>query len=159
MSKLGPLIHPDAGKKAAILKFKKISPVAQLPSYATPEAAGMDVRAIDQISLGPGSWAKVSIGLAVEIPPGWELQVRGRSGLAVKHGVTVLNAPGTIDSDYRGEIGICLVNNGKQTFHVEIGDRIAQLVLARAPQAEIKEVDELSTTDRGTAGFGSTGVS
>lgn len=145
------------------LKFKKLTLQARLPSYATPEAAGMDVRAIcaweDGVTIRPGEQMMVWTGLAVEIPPGWELQVRPRSGLAVRYGVTVANAPGTIDSDYRGEIGVCLVNRGTQPFTVRAGDRIAQLVLGRAPQAKIEEVDELSTTARGNQGFGSTGVS
>lgn len=142
-----------------VLRFKKLDEKAQLPNYATPEAAGMDVRSIAAIDIGPGKWAKVATGLSVEIPQGWELQVRSRSGLAIKFGVTVLNAPGTIDSDYRGEIGVALINNGEQPFSIQPGDRIAQLVLSRAPQAVIEEATELSSTDRGTAGFGSTGVS
>lgn len=142
-----------------LLRFKKLHPQAQLPTYATPEAAGMDVRAVHNDCVLPGERTKVAIGLAVEIPPGWELQVRGRSGLAVKHGITVLNSPGTIDSDYRGEIGVVLVNTSDRIFTILPGDRVAQLVLAQAPQAEIQEVEELGTTDRGTAGFGSTGVS
>lgn len=141
-----------------VVKFKKLDPKAQLPSYATPEAAGMDIRSIANLSIGPGLWAKVSTGIAPELPPGWELQVRGRSGLALKFGVTVLNSPGTIDSDYRGEIGVTLINHGSQPFVVNEGDRVAQLVLARAPQADIQEVEELTDTQRGVAGHGSTGV-
>lgn len=141
-----------------VLKFKKLDPKAQLPGYATPEAAGMDVRASADIAIGSGLWALVPTGLSVEIPPGWELQVRPRSGLAAKFGVTVLNTPGTIDSDYRGEIKVLLVNHGRESFNVLPGDRIAQLVLARAPQAAIQEVEEVSSTQRGDGGFGSTGV-
>lgn len=145
------------------LKFKRLTLNAQLPSYATPEAAGMDVRSNcplpEGLTIRPGEQQMVWTGLAVEIPPGWELQVRPRSGLAVKYGVTVANAPGTIDSDYRGEIGVCLINRGRDPFTIHGGDRIAQLVLARAPQARIEEVDELSSTSRGVGGFGSTGVS
>lgn len=140
------------------VKFKKLVPEAQLPAYATPEAAGMDVKAIAETVIGPGRWAKVATGLAVELPPGYEIQVRGRSGLAVKFGVTVLNAPGTIDSDYRGEIGVALLNHGEAPYTIYPGDRIAQLVVARAPQADIEEVVELSSSDRGTKGFGSTGI-
>lgn len=147
----------NKGNQTVVL-FKKLVPEAVLPSYATPEAAGMDIRSTQDVDIGPGKWAKVATGLAVQLPPGFEIQVRGRSGMAVKHGVTVLNAPGTIDSDYRGEIGVALINNGEQTFHVAAGDRIAQLVLGRAPQAQIEEAQELGSTDRGTAGFGSTGV-
>lgn len=140
-----------------ILKFKKLDERAKLPSYATPEAAGMDVTALDDLWVGPGAWMKVHTGLAVEIPPGWELQVRGRSGLALKSGILVLNAPGTIDSDYRGEIGVALYNVGPVPVEIFAGDRIAQLVLARAPQAEIVEVSDLSESSRGEKGFGSTG--
>lgn len=141
------------------LRFKKLDPQAQLPSYATLEAAGMDVRANGEWVIGPGQYAMVSTGLSVEIPQGWELQVRPRSGLAAKFGVTVLNAPGTIDSDYRGEIKVLLVNHGSNPFTVAVGERIAQLVLARAPQALIEEVQDLTSTQRGEGGFGSTGVS
>ena len=119
----------------------------------------MDVRAVTEANLGPGTWAAVGTGLSVEIPPGYELQVRPRSGLAAKHGVTVLNAPGTIDSDFRGEIKVLLINLGSAPFTAAKGDRIAQLVLARVPTAIVKDVDELSDTSRGTGGFGSTGVS
>lgn len=142
-----------------VVKFKKLDPKAQLPSYATPEAAGMDVRSVAEMSIGTGLWALVPTGLSAEIPPGWELQVRPRSGLAAKFGVTVLNAPGTIDSDYRGEIKVLLINHGNDGFGVMPGDRIAQLVLARAPQATIQEVEEVADTQRGASGFGSTGVS
>jgi len=141
------------------LQFKRLDPSAQVPSYATPGAAGMDVRAVTEANLGPGTWAAVGTGLSVEIPPGYELQVRPRSGLAAKHGVTVLNAPGTIDSDFRGEIKVLLINLGSAPFTAAKGDRIAQLVLARVPTAIVKDVDELSDTSRGTGGFGSTGVS
>lgn len=141
-----------------ILKFKKLVPKAVLPLYITPEAAGMDIRSIANVNIDPGRWVKVPTGLAVEIPRGYELQVRSRSGLALKFGITVLNAPGTIDSDYRGEISVVLFNNSKDTYSVYDGDRIAQLVLARADQAQIQEVEELGSTNRGNAGFGSTGV-
>lgn len=141
------------------MRFKKLTENAQLPSYATPEAAGMDVRSNTEMVIGTGLYAMVSTGLSVEIPQGYELQVRPRSGLAAKFGVTVLNAPGTIDSDYRGEIKVILVNHGKQPFEIKIGDRIAQLVLARAAQGKIEEVVELTATQRGEGGFGSTGVS
>jgi dUTP pyrophosphatase len=140
------------------LRFKRMTATAQLPSYATPEAAGMDVKADGEFVIGTGQYALVPTGLSVEIPQGWELQVRPRSGLAAKFGVTVLNAPGTIDSDYRGEIKVILVNHGAQAFTVAAGDRIAQLVLARAPQAVIEEVQDLTATQRGAGGFGSTGA-
>lgn len=133
-----------------------------LPAYATAGAAGFDLRAAlptgDSLRLDPGQRALVSIGFAVAVPAGWELQIRPRSGLAVKHGVTVLNSPGTIDSDYRGPVGVCLVNLGAEPFVIAHGDRIAQGVVARAPQAALVEVDSLDETARGAGGFGSTGV-
>ena len=130
-----------------------------LPSYATPGAAGMDVCAAirDPLVLEPGARAAVPTGLAVAIPCGFELQVRPRSGLALKHGITCVNAPGTIDSDYRGEIRVILGNTGSEPFRIERGDRIAQLVLAPITRATVVLVDELDTTDRGAGGFGSTG--
>ena len=146
------------------LRFRRTRPQAAdlpLPRYMSPHAAGMDVVAdLDQpLVLGPGARAAVPTGLSVEIPPGFEVQVRPRSGLALKHGVTVANAPGTIDADYRGEIKVILVNLGDQPFVVNRGERIAQLVMAAVVQAEVVEVDELSETQRGEGGFGSTGRS
>jgi len=140
------------------VRFKRLDPQATLPEYATPGAAGMDVRASVDVSLGTGTWAAVGTGLSVEIPPGFEIQVRPRSGLAAKFGVTVLNAPGTIDSDYRGEVKVLLINLGPQTFAVNRGDRIAQLVVARVPAVSVEEAVDLSDTTRGSGGFGSTGV-
>lgn len=130
-----------------------------LPRYMTPGAAGADVcAALDQpLVLEPGQRAAIPTGLAVEIPPGWELQVRPRSGLALRHGVTVLNAPGTIDSDYRGEVRILVVNLGVEPVTLLRGDRIAQWVVAPAPQADFVEIESVSSTHRGVAGFGSTG--
>ena len=131
-----------------------------LPAYATPGAAGADVEAFinQEIILQPGQRAKIPTGLILEIPPGWEAQVRPRSGLALKHGVTVLNAPGTIDSDYRGELEIILVNCGEEPYTVHNGDRIAQLIFAPAPQMCLAETDMPEETVRGTGGFGSTGI-
>ena len=140
------------------IRFKRLDPQATLPEYATPGAAGMDVRSSVEVGLGAGKWAAVSTGLSVEIPPGFEIQVRPRSGLAAKLGVTVLNAPGTIDSDYRGEIKVILINHGPSEFVVSKGDRIAQLVVSRVPSVTIEDVDQLSETARGTGGLGSTGV-
>lgn len=130
-----------------------------LPTGATPSSAGVDLRAaIDApLVLEPGRRLLVPTGLRVEIPPNWEGQVRPRSGLALRHGVTVLNAPGTIDADYRGEIGVILVHHGDEDFSIERGDRIAQLVFAPAVLPEWVPVDELEESDRGTGGFGSTG--
>lgn len=122
-------------------------------------AAGLDLcAAIDQpVVVGPGDTAAIGTGLAMAIPPGFEGQVRPRSGLARKHGVTVLNAPGTIDSDYRGEAIVLLVNHGREPFTINSTDRIAQLVIAACAQAELVEVDTLDDTERGAGGFGSTG--
>lgn len=132
----------------------------QLPAYATSFSAGMDVRAAnaEPIVLGPLSRALIPTGLYLEIPRGYEVQVRPRSGLAAKKGVTVLNAPGTIDSDYRGEVCVILVNLSSEPFVVEAGERIAQLVLSRHEQIEWKQCEELSDSERGEGGFGSTGI-
>ncbi|MEC8145701.1 MAG: dUTP diphosphatase [Pseudomonadota bacterium] len=131
-----------------------------LPSYATAGAAGMDVEAAVEadIVLSPGARTAVPSGLAMAIPAGFEMQVRPRSGLALKHGVTVANAPGTIDCDYRGEVKIMLVNHGEADFTITRGMRIAQLVVAPVSLARLAVADRLETTDRGDGGFGSTGV-
>ena len=131
-----------------------------LPSYATAGAAGMDVKAAVEadIVLSPGARTAVPSGLAMASPAGFEMQVRPRSGLALKHGVTVANAPGTIDSDYRGEVKIMLVNHGEADFTITRGMRIAQLVVAPVSLARLAVADRLETTDRGDGGFGSTGV-
>ncbi|MFZ4435334.1 MAG: dUTP diphosphatase [Flavobacterium psychrophilum] len=131
-----------------------------LPSYETLASAGMDLRASIQepISLKPLERALVKTGLFIELPLGYEAQVRPRSGLALKKGITVLNSPGTVDADYRGEIGVILVNLSSETFVVENGERIAQLVIAKHERAEWNEVAALSETQRGAGGFGSTGV-
>ncbi|MEN9998254.1 MAG: dUTP diphosphatase [Bacteroidota bacterium] len=131
-----------------------------LPAYETSASAGMDVRAnLDEsIELKPLERALVKTGLFMEIPVGFECQVRPRSGLALKKGITVLNSPGTVDADYRGEVGVILINLSNETFVVEDGERIAQLVFAEVAQAEWTQVEELTETDRGAGGFGSTGV-
>ena len=128
-----------------------------LPAYATDGAAGMDVVAAEDATLAPGARHAVATGLAMAIPQGYEIQVRPRSGLALKHGISVPNTPGTIDSDYRGELKVILINLGDAPFDVRRGDRIAQLVLAPVVQATWLEVDHLDETARGTGGFGSTG--
>ncbi|WP_225205515.1 dUTP diphosphatase [Novosphingobium huizhouense] len=128
-----------------------------LPAYATEGAAGMDVVAAEDVDLAPGARHAVATGLAVAIPHGYEIQVRPRSGLALKHGVTVANAPGTIDSDYRGELKAILINLGSEPFAIRRGDRIAQLVLAPVTRAGWVEASELDDTARGAGGFGSTG--
>ena len=128
-----------------------------LPAYATRGAAGMDVLAAEDVTLAPGARHAVATGFAVAIPPGYEIQVRPRSGLALKHGISVPNTPGTIDSDYRGELKVILINHGAQAFAIARGDRIAQLVLAPVTQAAWDEVAQLDDTARGAGGFGSTG--
>ncbi|CAG0989857.1 MAG: dUTP diphosphatase [Bacteroidetes bacterium] len=132
----------------------------ELPQYATPLSAGLDLRAnLDEpITLLPLHRTLVKTGLFIELPAGYEAQVRPRSGLALKKGITVLNSPGTIDADYRGEIGVILVNLSQETFVIENGERIAQLVLAKHEQAQWEETKELQETNRGTGGFGSTGL-
>ena len=129
-----------------------------LPSYETSGAAGMDLRAADSIVLKPGTRYLMPTGLAIALPVGFEAQVRPRSGLAVKFGVTVLNAPGTIDCDYRGEIKIPLINHGETDFNIARGDRVAQLLIAPVSKAGWIEVDDLEETQRGSGGFGSSGV-
>ncbi len=128
-----------------------------LPAYATEGAAGMDVVAAEALTLAPGDRAAVATGFAIAIPAGHEVQVRPRSGLALKHGVTCLNTPGTIDSDYRGEVKVILANLGQAPFEIARGDRIAQLVPAVVLRATLAEVATLDDTSRGTGGFGSTG--
>ncbi len=129
-----------------------------LPSYATTGAAGMDVVAAEDLILAPGARCAVATGFAMAIPEGYEVQVRPRSGLALKHGITCLNTPGTIDSDYRGEVKVILANLGSEPFEIKRGDRIAQLVPAAVQRADIIEVSSLDETERGAGGFGSTGV-
>lgn len=128
-----------------------------LPAYATAGAAGMDVVAAEDVDLAPGARHAVATGLAMAIPEGFEVQVRPRSGLALKHGLTVPNTPGTIDSDYRGELKVIMINLGTETFSVRRGDRVAQLVLAPVTRASWLEVETLDETARGEGGFGSTG--
>jgi dUTP pyrophosphatase len=127
------------------------------PAYATAGAAGMDVVAAEDLTLAPGQRHAVATGFAIAIPPGFEVQVRPRSGLALKHGVTCLNTPGTIDEDYRGEVKVILANLGSEPFEVRRGERIAQLVPAPVLKASFREVSELGGTSRGAGGFGSTG--
>jgi len=129
----------------------------ELPRYATAGAAGMDVVSAEDVTLAPGARHPVATGLALAIPQGYEIQVRPRSGLALKHGITVPNTPGTIDSDYRGELKVIMINHGAEPFPIARGDRVAQLVLAPVTQAAWDEVAELDDTERGAGGFGSTG--
>lgn len=132
----------------------------QLPEYATPASAGLDIRSNinEPITLAPFERALVKTGLFIALPIGYEAQVRPRSGLALKHGITVLNTPGTIDSDYRGEIGVVLINFSKENFIINDGERIAQLVIAKHEQAELVEVEELDETERGDGAYGHSGT-
>ena len=129
-----------------------------MPAYATSGAAGMDICAAESLTLRAGKRHAVATGFAFAIPDGYEVQVRPRSGLALKHGITCLNTPGTIDSDYRGEVKVILANLGDEDFMINTGDRIAQIVVAPVTQGMMIEVDALDDTERGTGGFGSTGV-
>ena len=129
----------------------------ELPTYATAGAAGMDVLSAEDVTLAPSGRHAVATGLALAIPEGYEVQVRPRSGLALKHGISLPNTPGTIDSDYRGELKIIMINHGDTPFPIRRGDRIAQIVAAPVQQARFAEVDELDDTARGAGGFGSTG--
>lgn len=142
------------------LRIRRLSPLATIPAYQTEHAAGMDLHAAIErsIVLEAGAILLVPCGFAVAFPPGFELQVRPRSGLATKHGISMPNAPGTVDADYRGEMKVPLVNLGKADFEIEPGMRIAQMVLAPVARAAIEEVDELDGTARGEGGFGSTGT-
>ena len=130
-----------------------------LPAYATPGSAGVDLAAaIDEpLTLEPGRIALVPTGIAVALPPGFEGQIRPRSGLATKHGISLVNAPGTVDSDFRGEMRCSLINLGRESYTIHRGDRIAQMIIAPVHQAEFVEVDELSESERGSGGWGSTG--
>ena len=128
-----------------------------LPAYETAGAAGMDLRAAEAVTLKPGARYLVPTGLSIALPPGYEAQVRPRSGLAVKHGITVLNAPGTIDCDYRGEVKVPLINHGQEDFVIARGDRIAQMVISPVTRIAWLEVESLGDTERGAGGFGSSG--
>ena len=130
-----------------------------LPSYSTPLSAGMDIRANleEPITLQPGERRLIPTGLFIALPEGYEAQIRPRSGLALKHGITVLNSPGTIDADYRGEVGIILINHSDKAFVIEDGERVGQMVVAQYSRVEWNETDSLDETERGAGGFGSTG--
>lgn len=139
------------------VKFLPHGKGLELPVYATDGAAGMDVVSAEDVTIAPGARHAVATGLAVAIPPGFEMQVRPRSGLALKHGISVPNAPGTIDSDYRGELKVILTNHGAEPFAIQRGDRVAQLVLAPVTRASWQVSEDLDETARGEGGFGSTG--
>lgn len=141
------------------IEFKRLSSKAVVPNYATEYSAGLDLHAVldEPLVLNPLERVLIKTDLAIAMPVGYEGQVRPRSGLALKHGITVLNAPGTIDADYRGNVGVILINLSKEPFTINPGERVAQLVIAKHETANFKEVDELTETKRGDGGFGSTG--
>ena len=143
------------------LKIKIVSRSGQVPSYETEGSAGADLRAWlpeGPITLQPGERRLIPTGLFVELPPGIEAQIRARSGLSIKHGITMINGVGTVDSDYRGEWNVPLVNLGQEAYTIQDGDRIAQMILARYEQADFRLTEEINETERGAGGFGSTGV-
>ena len=140
------------------VKIKRIHVDALLPLQANPGDAGMDLYSIEEVVIPAGEAKLIKTGLQIELPKGTEAQIRPRSGLALKHSVTVLNSPGTIDEGYRGEIGVILINHGKEPFIVEKSMRIAQMVIQFVPSIQLQEVDELSQTVRGTSGFGASGT-
>jgi dUTP pyrophosphatase len=139
------------------VKVKILNQDAKLPQYQTEEAAGFDLHSVDEKTIKAGERDVVKTGLAVALPKGYELQVRPRSGLALKNGITVLNTPGTVDSDYRGELMVILLNTSNEDFVIKKGDRIAQAVIKEILQADFSVVEELDSTERGSGGFGSTG--
>lgn len=140
-----------------VIGICKLNSKAVVPTYKTDGASGFDFSSIESIVLKAGEFRAVATGLAFELPNGYELQVRPRSGLALKDGITVLNSPGTVDSDYRGEIKVILINHSNEDFNIKIGDRIAQGVIATVEKVSFKIMDELNGTKRGSKGFGSTG--
>lgn len=142
------------------IKISLLSDLARMPEYSTAHSSGMDLKAAIKkaIKIKPGQINLVPTGLALEIPPGYEGQVRPRSGLAIKHGISIVNAPGTIDADYRGEVGVILINLGKRDFTIQPGDRIAQLVICPVVKAKLVNAKSLNNTKRGKGGFGHTGV-
>ncbi len=140
-----------------VIEFKALHPDAVRPEIQTVGSSGADVSSVERVDLAPGEFKTISLGFSVAIPKGYELQVRPRSGMAALYGVTILNSPGTVDSDYRGEMKVILINHGPRTFSVNPGDRIAQIILAKVSQARYEEVTDLNDTVRGEGGFGSTG--
>lgn len=139
------------------IKVKKLVDGAELPRYAHPGDAGLDLFSVEDHVLEPGGSGLIKTGISIELPPGTEAQVRPRSGLALKHSVTVLNSPGTIDEGYRGEVGVIMINHGKESFHIEKGMKIAQMLVKPVYRVEVVEAGALSDTSRGQGGFGSTG--
>ena len=141
-----------------LLKVEKIHKDAIIPCYAHEGDAGLDLYSIEEVVINPGETALIKTGIRIELPSQTEAQVRPRSGLALKFGITVLNTPGTIDEGYRGEIGVILINHGKNSFTVEKGMKIAQMVVKPVWKVDVMEIEELSSTERGNGGFGSTGL-
>ena len=141
------------------MRIKRVHEKSILPRYSHPGDAGMDLFSVEDKVIKPGERTIVGTGLQVEVPEGFELQLRPRSGLAIKKGITLVNTPGTVDAGYRGEIGLIMINHSKEDFEIKQGDRIAQAVLTRFETAEMEETQELSDSSRGVSGFGSTGVS
>lgn len=139
------------------VKIQKIHPQAKVPFYAHKGDAGLDLYSVDDVEIAPGDIKLVHTGIIMELPESTEAQVRPRSGLALKHGITVLNTPGTIDEGYRGEVGVILINHGKEAFHVEVGMKIAQMVIKPVFRCDVVEAESLSETSRGEGGFGSSG--
>ncbi len=158
-STIGPAVTSPSPAATVPIRFRRLRPSAVLPHYMTPGSAGMDLAcaADEPVTVPAGERVGIPTGWAMELPPGYEAQVRPRSGLAWKTGLTVVNAPGTIDSDYRGEVVVLLVNLSKQPVVVQPGDRVAQMVIAPVIQATVEEVAELSSSKRGEGGFGHTG--
>ena len=144
--------------KPVIMKFKKLNANAQIPTKAFSSDAGADLKSVANLTIEPGKNIIVPTGLSVEMPEGWEAQVRSRSGLAAKYQISVQNSPGTVDSSYRGEIGVILQNSGSKPFVINIGDRIAQIVFKQVPLVEFIESESLKETDRNLGGFGHTGI-
>jgi len=140
-----------------IVKVKKLQPEARIPTYETTDASGMDIYAVEEVVIDPTKYRLIHTGISIEIPKECEGQIRPRSGLAAKYGIGVLNSPGTIDADYRGELKVILFNFGTKSFRVRKGDRIAQLVFSKSTRVTLEEVERLAPTERGTKGFGSTG--
>lgn len=148
-----------APESRVIVKIKRLVPEAKLPRYEHPGDSGADLAAVNDYTLQPMQWFAVPTGISAEVPAGFELQVRPRSGLALRHGVTVLNTPGTVDAGYRGEIKVILLNLGSEPFHVSKGQKIAQLVVAPVVRGQFEEVNNLTESQRASGGFGSTGMS
>jgi len=149
---------PDVATSPEVIVPVSLADGGQAPAYATPDAAGLDLRCIEDIELAPMQRTLARTGIRIAIPRGFEGQVRPRSGLALRHGLSMVNTPGTIDADYRGEIGIILINLGQDVVKLSSGERIAQLVIMPVVRAKIVEVEELDVTERGEGGFGSTGI-